>query len=172
MAGREWLAWDETTAHQRPDVVEAVERFASLDVPLGDEAARWLREDALANDGSTRTRLLVAPQRVEGYVALCAGQVMLEARDVASLELPAGRSTQPAILLAWIARHRDSNVSGTDLMDVAFAIARRVSRDVGAVAFCVDPGDEAVARVWRAAPYGFRPAKKGSRLWVPLNPWS
>lgn len=166
----EWMVWDPATAAARPDVAAAVAAFVSLDTPLGTKAAAWLREDALANDGSTRTRLLVSRDRVEGYFALAAGQVDVDATAVQTMRLPAGRQRLPAIVLAWIARHRDSDITGMELIDVAYGIARRVRRDIGAVAMTLDPGDDAVARVWRGDPYGFRPARKGRRLWVPLSP--
>jgi hypothetical protein len=169
MIDPEWLMWDSETAAARPDVVEAVADFVGLDVPLGADAAKWLRDQALANDGSTRTRLLVSAARVEGYIALCAGTVQVDASAVQALGLPAGRHLLPAVVLAWIARHRDTEVSGQELMDIAFAIARRTRREIGAVAFALDPGDEAVARIWRGRSYGFRPSTRGRRLWVPLS---
>ncbi len=170
MTTREWIIWDASTAAARTDIVAAVEAFESIGTPAGNDAARWLRVDALANDGSTRTWLLLAEGRVEGYVALCAGQVDLAATDVAALGLPPGRPRLPAILLAWIARHRQSSVSGKELIDIAYGIAQRVSRQIGAVAFALDPGDDAVAEIWRAEPYGFRTASRGKRLWLPISP--
>ncbi|HEV2813743.1 MAG TPA: hypothetical protein VGW10_10875 [Solirubrobacteraceae bacterium] len=169
MSRQEWLVWGAETAAARPDLAKAVAEFVSLDVPLGVEAARWLREEALVNDGSTRTWLLVGEERIEGYFALCAGQVDLTATDVATLGLPSGRHRLPAIVLAWIARHRDTAVSGGALIEIAYGIAQRVSQQIGAVAFALDPGDDAVARVWRGEPYGFRPAGSGNRLWIPLS---
>ena len=169
-AGREWIIWDDVTAQTRPDVAEAVAGFVSVETPLGERAGRWLREQALANDGSTRTRLLVSPGRIEGYIALCAGQVLLDATDVEALGLPAGRHPLPAIVLAWIARHRDGEVPGRELMDIAYAIARRVRGEVGAVALALDPGDDTIIELWRGPPYGFRPSARGDRLWVPLSP--
>jgi hypothetical protein len=173
MAGREWLIWDAATAAARSDVEEAVAAFASIDTPAGEDAARWLRDDALHNDGSTRTRLLMNEGRVAGFFALCAAEVRLRADEVEVLGLPPGRHPLPAILLAWIARHRDGGVTGYELMRMAFGIARRVRTEIGAVAFVLDPRDVAVAGLWRAPPYGFRPSSGGSRrLWLPLSPES
>jgi hypothetical protein len=163
--------WNLATATTRPDVVDRVGRFVSLDTEAGAEAGRWLRESALANDGSTRTRLLLSETRIEGYFALCAGQTRLEAADVTALGLPPGRHQIPAVVLAWIARHRDGEVGGRELLTVAFGIARRVSREVGAAVFALDARDEAIGEVWQAPPYGFRRStRERNRLWVPLTP--
>lgn len=167
---REWVIWDARAAAERPELVAAVAEFASLDTAAGAAASAWLREEALRNDGSTRTRLLLDGQRVEAYFALCAGQVRLARAEVESLDLPPHRLLLPAIVLAWIARHEHSSVRGLEVMQIAFAIAQRVSREIGAVAFVLDPRDDAVGRLWREPPYAFRPSSGGSdRLWIPLS---
>jgi hypothetical protein len=77
----------------------------------------------------------------------------------------------PAIVLAWIARHRDRSAAGRELMGFALGRARIVARAVGAVALVLDPKDEEVGRLWRAPPYNFRSSsQERRRLWMPLSP--
>lgn len=167
----EWLLVD-AAIWADPGRRSAIEAFRSLPTPMGEEAARWLREEAVANDGSTRTYALFGESGVEGFVALCASEVLLQRREVRELGLPE-RSRQPAILLAWIARAEDSTVTGGELLETAFGIARRAAREVGAAAFVLDPGDEHVAHLWRER--GFRESRPRwadapRRLWAPLWP--
>jgi hypothetical protein len=167
----EWLLVDEDLWRDAGRQA-AITAFRSIDTPMGEEAARWLREDAVANDGSTRTYALFGEQGVEGFFALAATEVLLGRGEVDALGYPA-RVRQPAVLLAWIARAADSSVSGDELLETAFGIARRAARDIGAIAFVLDPGDEHVAELWRRR--GFRdsrPRWEGARtrLWAPLWP--
>ena len=74
--------------------------------------------------------------------------------------------------MAWIARHRDDPGIGDTLLETAFGFARHSARTLGAAAFAVDPGDDAVAEYWRRL--GFRdsrPRWEGAptRLWLPLH---
>jgi hypothetical protein len=154
-----------------PQFAEQVKEFRSVDRPLGRAAARWLREDAADNDGSTKTYCLLGDDRLEGFFALCAGEVRLARRDVADLDVSI-RARQPAIVLAWIARHRDATEAGAVLLETAFGLARGVAQDIGAIAFVLDPGDDDIAARW--ADRGFReslPRWDGAprRLWLPLN---
>ncbi len=77
-----------------------------------------------------------------------------------------GRSRGAA---ASIAKHRDSDVAGRELLATAFGVARRASTIVGAAARALDAGDEAVARVWTSAPYNFRRSKDRRRLSLPMT---
>jgi hypothetical protein len=150
---------------------EQVKEFRSVDRPLGRAATRWLSEEAADNDGSTKTYCLLGSDRLEGFFALCAGEVRLNREDVSTLSVPI-RVRQPAIVLAWIARHRETPGAGAVLLETAFGLARDVARDIGAVAFVLDPGDDDIAAKWVAR--GFReslPRWEGAqrRLWLPLN---
>lgn len=166
-----WAIVTPVSLAEDDELARAVEAFVPVDRELGVEAGTWLREDAAANDGSTKTYVLLSDGRAEGFVALCASEVRLTRAAVADLGLPA-RVRQPAILLAWIARHQEAPGVGELLLRAAFDMGRAVARDVGAVALVVDPGDDGVAEYWRGL--GFRdsrPRWEGAelRLWMPLQ---
>lgn len=81
----------------------------------------------------------------------------------------------PAIVLTWVARHRESSATGLELVETAFALARESAENIGVAAFVLDPWDEKVADIWRSDPYPFRDSEqklkgKPPRLWTPLNP--
>ncbi|HEX9966599.1 MAG TPA: hypothetical protein VGB06_01505 [Solirubrobacterales bacterium] len=152
-----------------------LERFESLDHPAGLAAAKFLRSEALANAAMTRTHLLLADDRIEGFFSLSSASVRLSGRSIRSLGLRTAITTIPAILMTWVARHRNSEVSGLELVETAFALARESALNVGAAAFVLDPWDERVAEIWRNEPYPFRDSEqarknKPPRLWAPLDP--
>jgi hypothetical protein len=149
--------------------------FESLDFPAGEAAAEFLRDEAVVNSVMTRTHLLVADNRVEGFISLCSGSVRLSERSVRSLGLRTTRKTMPAILLTWVARHHESSTTGLELVETAFALASESAENIGVAAFVLDPWDEKVADIWRSAPYPFRDSEqkrkgKPPRLWTPLDP--
>jgi hypothetical protein len=171
-----WAPWTPEVANQRPDLVEAVQGFQPLDHPAGQDAARWLRERALANDGSTKTYLLEHEGCVQGYFACCAGTVTLTRKDSRGLDVPYRRQL-PAFILAWVARHAEGSVPGIHLVVTAYGLARDLAQSLGRVAFALDPRDKRVARLWQDEPYGFQQCvtdpddrtDRPPRLWLPLR---
>jgi len=166
----DWRVIDDKSVAD-PRLARAVDEFESLDNPLGRAATRWLREEAVANDGSTRTYALTRGAKLDGFFALSAAEVLLTRQEVADLNLPT-RVRQPAILVAWIARAKDAPGAGATLLEAAYGKGRRIAEDLGAVALVVDPGDDAVAGYWMEL--GFRPSRPRweqapPRLWVPLR---
>ena len=148
--------------------------FKSLDCPAGKAAAKFLRDEAVVNSVMTRTHLLVADDRVEGFISLCSGSVKLSERSIRSLGIRTTRKTMPAVLLTWVARQRESSTTGLELVETAFALARESAKNIGVAAFVLDPWDEKVADIWRSAPYPFRNSEqkrkgKPPRLWAPLD---
>jgi hypothetical protein len=169
----EWEIWTPDRAARRPDLAEAVERFEPLNHPAGEAAARWLREDSLTNDPSTKTYLSVVDAEVHGFFACCAGTVALSQVDASDLAVP-HRQHLPAFVLAWVARRRGGVVPGLQLVATAYGLARDLASSLGMVAFVLDPMDDQVARIWQDEPYAFREAKTGkgdrpARLWLPLG---
>lgn len=169
-----WVNWDRN-ADDDVELATKVSSFKGLDHPAGIAAARWLREDAYANDGLTKTRMLVSPARVEGFIATCFGTVELTEGGMKQLPVPGKlrRRQAPALLLCWIARHRDSEIRGTQLMLTAVALAREAKRNSGLIALALDPHDEEVARMWQAAPWHFQRCRRRredrpTRLYVPI----
>lgn len=169
-----WFRWDRDHADD-VNLAQKIEEFRSLEKPAGAEAARWLREDALENDGLTKTRVLVSDERAEGFIATCFGSVDLtrggEKRLGVSRRLQ--RRQVPAFLVCWVAKHRESEIPGTQLMLTAVALAREAKRISGLAALALDPHDEEVAQMWRSAPWHFRKCRErrdgqATRLYIPI----
>jgi len=101
-----WVRLDHSTTDDG-ELLEKVSAFESLSNPAGKEAARWLREDALDNDGLTKTRLLVTDERVEGYIATCYGTVTLTGSDASrSRDDSAARPFRRSCSAGWPATPR------------------------------------------------------------------
>lgn len=167
-----WTIFGQQTV--TPALTALVDGFEPLENPGGREAARWLKEEALGQDRLTRTHLLLseAEDKVLGYFSCCYSQVRLTEKNILSLGLRTRRTTVPAFLMCWVARRAEERV-GPDLMATAYGLAQEAGEKIGLVAFVVDPLDEAIASVWRAAPYYFQESdtrirKDGpARLWLP-----
>lgn len=169
-----WVGWDHT-AKEDYELTQKVEDFEPLEHPAGIEAARWLKEDALDNDGMSRTRLLVTDERVEGFISTCYGTVELTGGGKKRLPVPGRlqRTQAPAFIVCWVARHRDSLISGKQLMLTAVGLAREAKRLGGLVALALDPHDEEVAMLWQREPWYFRKCKgkegeRPPRLYIPI----
>jgi len=191
---------DETWVRFTPEVVEdlgddrdallnAVERFESVDCPAGRAAADWLREDSLDNHGSTVTYLLLRDGRVEGFYALSSAQVRLSMRHRRQLVNDRGeryldlRPLQPASLVAWIAKRNGAESTGRELLMHAFSTALQASELQASIALVLDPYDEETAEMWlryegvqfrRSAPAANEPGEVDGeppprRLWAPLQ---
>lgn len=172
-ASPRWVTLSRVTA--TAELIEAMDAFQPLDCPAGRAAAEFLSDEALTNSTMTRTHLLATDDRIEGFISLCSGSVQLSERSIRSLGLRTTRKTMPAIVLTWVARHRESPVTGRELVETAFALARESAKNVGVAAFVLDPWDEKVAEIWRNDPYPFRDSeqkrkRKPPRLWTPLDP--
>jgi hypothetical protein len=176
-----WFQWTPANAESvaYEDVAKAVGEFESLDTNAGQEATRWLREQALPNHPSTVTYVLLSRTRLEGYFAIASGSVTLTQRD--RRELTPGQQdyllhpTQGASLIAWLARHRDAETPGQTIVLYALSIALKVARLQGTPVAVLDPFDDDSADFW-AERYGFRRSRTQAgndvRLWVPLHPRS
>lgn len=168
----QWVTLSPRTA--TPELLAAIDAFEPLNFPAGDAAAKFLKDEAVVNSSMSRTHLLVFEQRVEGFVSLCSGSVKLSKRSVRSLGLRTTITTMPAIVLTWVARHRESSTTGFELVQTAFALARETAKNIGVAAFVLDPWDDKVATIWRSEPYPFRDSEqrrrgKPPRLWTPLE---
>src|SRR5690242_19335304 len=67
----------EDLGHQRLALLNAVSEFESLPNEAGREAAKWLRERALDEYGSSVTYLMLLHGRVEAFYALSSAEVLL-----------------------------------------------------------------------------------------------
>lgn len=162
-------------ARERPDVIALMDDFEPLDHPAGREAAEFLRHTALRNHGSSVTHLLVGPERIEGFVATTFTDIKLHEQQSTALGVPHRRQL-PALKLAWVAKHRDTDVSGELLVFAAYAMARRALDLGGVVAFSLDPFDATIAERWANDPYFFRESREKRRgdgvprgLWLPVR---
>lgn len=170
-----WRNWDRD-ADEDDELAKMVENFEPLNYPAGQAAAHWLHEDALDNDGQSLTRLLVSDDRIEGFIATAFGTVELTGGGRKRLPIrrrDLQRQEVGALLVCWVARHKDSEISGTQLMLTAVALARRAKRIAGLMALAVDPHDDEVAAMWRAKPWNFQQCRKPeegrqTRLYIPI----
>ncbi|MGE5282943.1 MAG: hypothetical protein ACM3N0_11620 [Chloroflexota bacterium] len=169
-----WVRWDHTTKEDS-ELALKVEDFEPLEYPAGIEAARWLKEDALENDGMSKTRLLMTDERVEGFISMCFGTVELTGGG--KKRLPVTRRLQrtqaPAFIVCWVARHRDSPIPGMQLMLTAVGLAREAKHLGGLVALALDPHDDEVAMMWQNQPWYFRKCReredgRPARLYLPI----
>lgn len=166
-----WIILNDGTA--TPNVRNAINEFNVLENPGGREASRFLQNEALGQDGLTRTHLLMDEneENLLGFFSCCYDRVRLKKTSILSLGLRTTRTTMPAFLLCWIARSRHHDV-GLDLMANAYGLAQESAENVGLVAFTLDPMDDAVAAIWKSEPYFFQESETVSgdsrRLWLPV----
>lgn len=149
-------------------------RLALDDFDAGERAAAsaastWLRTEAIAAYQTSRTRLMIADNRVAGFYSLASAQVELSQRD--RRRVGASPVRVPAALITWIAKDRRAEVDGKMLLLHAAATARRAAELLATSVLVVDPFDEQTAAMWRER-YGFRASveAKPKRLWLPLQP--
>lgn len=170
--GQIWVPWDPETAFGDERLARAVSEFEPVPNPAGWAAARWLREDSLASYGVTVTYLVLVGMRVEGFYAMCAGEVELPTKQRRDLGLSHPR--QGVALIVWLARCEGSRLSGQEILAHAFMRAKYVARIQGLAGIAVDPFDAETAAVWRAEPYEFLKSQTKlpndlKRLWRPLS---
>ena len=170
--GQLWVPWDPDRAFGDERLAKAVSEFEPVPAPAGWAAARWLKEDALANHGLTVTYLALIGLRVEGFYAMCAGEIELASDQRKTLGYDHPR--QGVALVVWLARRNDGRLSGLELLAHAFVRAKLVAELQGLAGIAVDPFDAETAAVWRAAPYRFLKTRTTlpnglKRLWRPLS---
>lgn len=172
----EWVCLTDARVSEEPELLEMIDSFTPVDKPAGGEAARWLRDDALASGsaGSTRTWMCLDEGKIQGFAALCATSVEFAKPALLGMGLSANRHVQGSMLVAQAARHRESGIDGRHLIAFSFAIAREISETIGCVALVLDPADPAVEKVWKADPYYFHESETTNRnglkrLYLPLE---
>lgn len=165
--------WRPAVARAVPELRDAVMRFDPGDREAGQACAHWLRERALQEPPEAATRLLVQDGRVLGFFALTNGHAELRRDDREALGLT--YVTQPAVVLAQVARAGSEPGVGEDLLLIATAVARRAAEFSAATVLALDPYDEPTSIMWQER-FGFRESAKPGpgrpaalkRLWVPL----
>jgi hypothetical protein len=175
--GGDWVTWTPEVAAAQPELLEAIEEFESLDVPAGEAATAWLKEDSLNNHPSTVTRLLVRDGRIEAFLAMCSSHAKFSQRQRKRLfrrgvglhpqrELHELHPIQPVALIAWLAKARDSDITAGDLLLQAAATALEVVEVAGQgqVALTLEPFDKETAEFWRDE-YGFKKSQELDGHW-------
>ena len=158
-----------------PELGEAIRAFEPVPNAAGASVAEWLRERALRDPQEATVRVRLVHGKVTGVYALCAAQVALAEEDRDRLG-GAHYRTQPAVLLAQLARASDAEGIGAELLQHAAGTARRALWYIGATVLVVDPFDEATDTYWREH-WGLLPSEQrvpGNRqlwrLWASITP--
>lgn len=151
------------------ELLLAFDDFDAGERAAAQAAGAWLRTRAVAAHQTSRTRLLIAAGRVEGFYSLASAQVELSEHDRRRVGVDPVRV--PATLVTWIAKDRRAEIEGKLLLLHAAATARRAAELQATSVLVVDPFDDETAAMWRER-YGFRPsaeARRPKRLWLPLQ---
>ena|ERR1035438_10300636 len=169
-------------------LLDAVAEFEPLPRDAGREAARWLRERALDEYGSSVTYLMLLDRQIEAFYALTSAEVLLSGRDRKRIFKDVRENTyevsprQPASLIAWAAKRAGAGEQcGELILRHAFTSALEVAQNQGNIALVLDPFDEETAGMWmkmeavkfrrsaepRTGPDG---SERIPRLWTPLHP--
>jgi hypothetical protein len=173
-----WYRWrpERADSPAYEDIAEAVENFEPLDRDAGHMSAKWLKEQSLKDYPSTATWILYQDQRVQGYIAICSGNVTLHDSGRANAfrrrlsGLPGVRyagELVPASEIRWIAKHVASKFDGKVLLAQAIRVAERVAEFQGNIALVVDPYDDETAEMLKENFSFLWSAKKG-QLWLRL----
>ncbi|HEY8304225.1 MAG TPA: hypothetical protein VIG42_06520 [Solirubrobacteraceae bacterium] len=150
---RAYVRVDRAVMRALPQLEDAIRAFEPVPGPAGESVAEWLADYAFREPQEATVRVRLNRGRVTGVYALCAAQIALDADEREELGGVRYR-TQPAILLAQIARAASAPGSGEELLRHAAAIARRARAHVGATVLVIDPFDQQTAKMWRER-FGF-----------------
>jgi hypothetical protein len=172
--GPVFLRWTPASAEEYPELVSEVAQFDAGERDAGRQAARWLRERSLLVPAESVARLLLDKGHILGFYALASGSAELTVSQRRELG-GSDRRTQPATILTQIARDRRSaGGTGAQLLEHAFAVARRGAVEIAATLLALDPHDADTMDMW-VTHYAFQqsagPAAGASesRLWIGLR---
>jgi hypothetical protein len=131
-----------------------------------------LTEDALANHGLTVTYVALIDMRVEGFYAMCAGEITLSGGQQKAFAFAGPR--HGVALLVWVAKRNHARLTGLELLAHAYARAQLVAKTQGLAGIALDPFDRETSDIWQSAPYNFRTSEtilhNGlRRLWRPMS---
>jgi len=170
---RVYVRVDQSAIAALPELGDAIRSFEPVPGPAGESVAAWLTERALNEPQEATVRVRLSHGQVTGVYALCAAQVALGSDERAHLGGVHYR-TQPAILLAQIARSAQASGIGAEMLTHAARTAQEALWYVGATTLVVDPFDEATEAYWREH-WGLRPSAQRTpgnrqlrRLWTAI----
>jgi hypothetical protein len=159
-----WYRW--TPAHADSplyaDIAAAVQAFQPMPYPGSQAAAKWLKEKALDQHPGTTTHLLIGNGRLDGFVALRTGSIVLK-----SDEKPQGESFG-AIVIRWMARNREASGLGEKMLTFAMALATEAGEKLGVAALLLRPFDVREAEFWKER-FNFMGSFEAGYLWMPLT---
>lgn len=92
----------------------ALDEFDSGERPAALAAREWLRTQAVDSYETSRTRLLIAEQRIAGFYSLAASQVEFRQSDRRRAGFDPVRV--PAALVTWIAKDKRAEIDGKLLL--------------------------------------------------------
>jgi hypothetical protein len=172
--GPVFLRWNSESAAVYPELVDEVAQFDAGQRDAAQQAVSWLRERSLLVPAESVARLLLDNGKLLGFYALASASTELTRSQRRSLGA-SERRTQPATLLSQIARDiRAPAGTGGQLLQHAWAVARRGAGEIAATMLALDPYDSDTAEMWKKR-YGFResaapgPGADELRLWIPLE---
>lgn len=170
---RAYVRVDRSVVAALPELEAALRAFVPAPGPAGESVAAWLAERALREPQEATVRVRLSHGKVTGVYALCAAQIALSTEERAQLGGVRYR-TQPAILLAQIARAADSPGIGGELLGHAANTAQEALHYVGATVLVVDPFDDDTDAYWRER-WGLRSSEQPvpghrrlRRLWTAI----
>jgi hypothetical protein len=167
---RSWITLPRADAEVPAELRVGLDAFDAGERPAGVAATAWLKTQAVGSHQTSRTRLLVAAGRVDGFYSLASAQVELSQRDRRRISVDPVRV--PAALVTWIAKDIEATIDGRELLLHALATARRVGALQATAVLVVDAFDDGTAAMWRDR-FDFRPSaeERGGRrrLWLPLE---
>jgi hypothetical protein len=173
--GPVFMRWIPERAAEYPELVAKVAAFDAGEREAAQQAANWLREHSLLQPAESVARLLLDSGHILGFYALANGSAELTVSQRHQLG-GSDRRTQPATILTQIAReHRSASGTGAQLLQHAWAVARRAATDIAATVLALDPYDSQTAEMWINR-WGFHesagaaPGGHKHRLWLPLTP--
>ncbi len=175
-----WFRWTPQNARESVfgDLRPLIDEFESVPTDSGKKSAEWLRKSALSDYPSTVTWVLKSEsgRQIDGFFALASDSIKLnkEHRKELPHEQPSSipEPVQGASLIAWIARHRNSETPGRLIMHYAIYIALKVAHLQGTPVAVLDPLNNIPTAEHMEKHYGFRRSFTADhsqiRLWVPL----
>lgn len=175
----EWIKWTPHTSEKQRRIEKAIKNFKPVENDAGRRNAKFLKEESLDSYPTTVTHVLLKGGMIEGFFALSSGTAKLtqsDSRPVApddrEISLP---PHQPVAHIAWIGKHKDARIGGSDLLAQAAGLAMEVvDCGQGQLALSLDAFDEPTAKMW-AKEFGFKrnqDANSRISLWRGLeDPW-
>lgn len=165
-----WFHWTPANAENPvyADIAAAVRTFEPVPVEAGAAAANWLKQEALEQYPETSTYLLLGDGRVEGFVGVRSSSLSVEFEH-GERESVGVEPSIPALIVSWMAIHRDSAGKGEELLLFATSLVYTAGEEAGAAALMLEIYDEGTASVLEGRFPFLRRAPNSNYLWLPIT---